>query len=105
MKRSISTATTKKTSSCSPKWASSASRTSIAWTRIFPQGDETQPNEEGLKFYDDMFDELLKYNIEPVITLSHFEMPLHLVQQYGGWTNSQSGRFLCTLRRSGLRAL
>ncbi|MFO5928383.1 family 1 glycosylhydrolase, partial [Klebsiella pneumoniae] len=60
-------------------------RTSIAWTRIFPQGDETQPNEEGLKFYDDMFDELLKYNIEPVITLSHFEMPLHLVQQYGGW--------------------
>ncbi|VCZ45908.1 6-phospho-beta-glucosidase BglA [Klebsiella pneumoniae] len=46
-------------------------RTSIAWTRIFPQGDETQPNEEGLKFYDDMFDELLKYNIEPVITLSH----------------------------------
>ena len=62
-------------------------RTSIAWTRIFPKGDETQPNEEGLKFYDDMFDELLKYNIEPVITLSHFEMPLHLVQEYGGWTN------------------
>lgn len=62
-------------------------RTSIAWTRIFPKGDETQPNEEGLKFYDDMFDELLKYNIEPVITLSHFEMPLHLVQQYGSWTN------------------
>ena len=57
-------------------------RTSIAWTRIFPKGDETQPNEEGLKFYDDMFDELLKYNIEPVITLSHFEMPLHLVQEY-----------------------
>ncbi len=62
-------------------------RTSIAWTRIFPKGDETQPNEEGLKFYDDMFDELLKYNIEPVITLSHFEMPLHLVQEYGSWTN------------------
>ena len=62
-------------------------RTSIAWTRIFPKGDETQPNEEGLKFYDDMFDELLKYKIEPVITLSHFEMPLHLVQEYGGWTN------------------
>lgn len=62
-------------------------RTSIAWTRIFPKGDEAQPNEEGLKFYDDMIDELLKYNIEPVITLSHFEMPLHLVQQYGSWTN------------------
>lgn len=53
----------------------------------FPKGDEAQPNEEGLKFYDDMIDELLKYNIEPVITLSHFEMPLHLVQQYGSWTN------------------
>jgi 6-phospho-beta-glucosidase len=62
-------------------------RTSINWTRIFPNGDETTPNEAGLKFYDDLFDELLKYNIEPVITLSHFEMPLHLVQEYGGWTN------------------
>lgn len=52
-------------------------RTSIAWTRIFPNGDEAEPNEEGLKFYDDLFDELLKYGIEPVITLSHFEMPYH----------------------------
>ena len=60
-------------------------RTSIAWTRIFPNGDEEEPNEEGLRFYDDLFDELLKYNIEPVITLSHFEMPLHLVKKYGGW--------------------
>lgn len=62
-------------------------RTSIAWTRIFPRGDEQQPNEEGLKFYDDMFDELLKYNIEPVITLSHFEMPYYLAKEYGGWSN------------------
>ncbi|MBF4433016.1 6-phospho-beta-glucosidase [Vibrio anguillarum] len=62
-------------------------RTSIAWTRIFPQGDEVSPNEAGLQFYDDLFDELLKYGIEPVITLSHFEMPFHLVQQYGGWAN------------------
>lgn len=62
-------------------------RTSIAWTRIFPNGDEMEPNEEGLKFYDDMFDECLKYGIEPVITLSHFEMPLHLVKEYGGWRN------------------
>lgn len=60
-------------------------RTSIAWTRIFPHGDEEEPNEEGLQFYDDLFDELLKYNIEPVITLSHFEMPFHLVKKYGGW--------------------
>lgn len=62
-------------------------RTSIAWTRIFPNGDEDQPNEAGLKFYDDMFDELLKHNIEPVITLSHFEMPLHLAKEYGGFKN------------------
>ncbi|HIR88487.1 MAG TPA: 6-phospho-beta-glucosidase [Candidatus Fimimorpha faecalis] len=62
-------------------------RTSIAWTRIFPNGDEEQPNEEGLRFYDDMFDELLKYGIEPVITLSHFEMPYHLAKEYGGWVN------------------
>lgn len=60
-------------------------RTSIAWTRIFPNGDEEEPNEEGLQFYDDLFDELLKYKIEPVITLSHFEMPYHLVEKYGGW--------------------
>lgn len=62
-------------------------RTSIAWTRIFPNGDEQQPNEAGLQFYDDLFDELLKYGIEPVITLSHFEMPYHLVKEYGGWHN------------------
>lgn len=62
-------------------------RTSIAWSRIFPLGDEAEPNEVGLQFYDDLFDELLKYNIEPVITLSHFEMPNHLVKTYGGWKN------------------
>jgi 6-phospho-beta-glucosidase len=62
-------------------------RTSINWTRIFPQGDELEPNEAGLQFYDDLFDELLKYGIEPVITLSHFEMPLHLLTAYGGWKN------------------
>jgi 6-phospho-beta-glucosidase len=60
-------------------------RTSINWPRIFPNGDETVPNEEGLKFYDDMFDELLKNGIEPVITLSHFEMPYGLYRKYGGW--------------------
>ncbi|MGG5315523.1 6-phospho-beta-glucosidase [Enterococcus sp. AZ072] len=62
-------------------------RTSIAWTRIFPKGDEETPNEAGLKFYDDLFDELLAHNIEPVITLSHFEMPLHLAREYGGFRN------------------
>lgn len=62
-------------------------RTSIAWTRIFPKGDELEPNEEGLKFYDDLFDECHKYGIEPVITLAHFEMPYHLVKTYGGFAN------------------
>ena len=62
-------------------------RTSIAWTRIFPNGDDETPNEAGLRFYDELFDELLKYGIEPVVTLSHFEMPYALVKNYGGWKN------------------
>ena len=60
-------------------------RLSIAWTRIFPDGDEAAPNEEGLKFYDGVFDECLKYGIEPVVTLSHYEMPYSLVEKYGSW--------------------
>lgn len=64
-------------------------RTSIAWTRIFPNGDETEPNEEGLKFYDDLFDECLKYNIQPVVTLAHFEMPYGLVKKYGGFRSRE----------------
>ncbi|MCH4038673.1 MAG: 6-phospho-beta-glucosidase [Lachnospiraceae bacterium] len=62
-------------------------RTSISWSRIFPQGDEEQPNEAGLQFYDNLFDELLKYGIKPVVTLSHFEMPYGLAKKYGGWAN------------------
>ncbi|MCX8961490.1 glycosyl hydrolase family protein [Erwinia psidii] len=62
-------------------------RTSIAWSRIFPRGDEQEPNEAGLVFYDNLFDECLKYQIEPVVTLSHFEMPWHLVNEFGGWRN------------------
>ncbi|PUW21602.1 6-phospho-beta-glucosidase, partial [Cronobacter sakazakii] len=64
-------------------------RTSIAWSRIFPRGDEQTPNEAGLAFYDALFDELLKYGIEPVITLSHYETPLALFEEYGGWQNRQ----------------
>ena len=60
-------------------------RTSIAWTRIFPNGDDAEPCEAGLQFYDDLFDEMQKYDMEPVITLSHFEMPYALVKKYGGW--------------------
>ncbi|WP_203263593.1 6-phospho-beta-glucosidase [Streptococcus uberis] len=68
-------------------------RTSIAWSRIFPNGDEMEPNEEGLQFYDNVFDELLKYGIEPVITLSHFEMPYHIAKEYGGFMNRQTVDF------------
>lgn len=60
-------------------------RTSIAWSRIFPQGDEESPNEEGLQFYDDLFDECLKYGIEPLVTISHYETPLGLARNYDGW--------------------
>lgn len=62
-------------------------RMSIAWTRIFPKGDESEPNEVGLAFYDRVFDEMRRYHIEPVVTISHYEMPLHLVTEYGGWVN------------------
>ncbi|AIX72997.1 MAG: 6-phospho-beta-glucosidase [Mixta calida] len=64
-------------------------RVSVAWTRIFPQGDETQPNEAGLAYYDRLFDELALHGIQPLVTLSHYEMPLGLVQNYGGWGNRQ----------------
>lgn len=62
-------------------------RTSIAWSRIFPGGDEKEPNEKGLQFYDDLFDELLKYGIEPLVTISHYETPLHLSVKYDGWVD------------------
>ena len=62
-------------------------RTSIAWTRIFPNGDDLEPNEKGLQYYDNLFDYMLSKNIQPVITLSHFEIPYHLVKEYGGWRN------------------
>ena len=70
-------------------------RTSIAWSRIFPKGDELEPNEEGLQFYDDLFDECHKYGIEPLVTLSHYETPLHFPKNTtagltGKWLDSMS---------------
>lgn len=62
-------------------------RLSIAWTRIFPNGDEEQPNEEGLKFYENVFRECHKYGIEPLVTITHFDCPIHLIKEYGGWKN------------------
>lgn len=62
-------------------------RMSISWSRIFPKGDEEKPNEEGLAFYEDIFKELGKYKIEPLVTLAHFDVPLHLIKEYGSWRN------------------
>lgn len=62
-------------------------RLSIAWSRIFPNGDDAEPNEEGLQFYDRVFAELKKYHIEPLVTISHYETPLRLAQQYNGWSS------------------
>ena len=62
-------------------------RTSINWARIFPNGDELEPNEEGLKFYDNLIDEIIKLGMEPLITVSHYEMPLNLSLSYNGWVN------------------
>lgn len=64
-------------------------RMSISWARIFPNGNDETPNEAGLQFYENVIDELLKYNIEPTITISHYETPLHLVKEYGGWKNKE----------------
>jgi len=62
-------------------------RLSIGWTRIFPKGDELEPNEEGLKFYEELFKECHKYGIEPLVTITHFDCPIHLIKEYGGWRN------------------
>lgn len=62
-------------------------RMSVAWTRIFPAGDEDKPNEAGLQFYDDIFNECKKYGIEPVVTICHFDTPIQLIKEFGGWKN------------------
>lgn len=62
-------------------------RMSISWTRILPGGDDETPNEEGLAFYDSLFDECLKRGIQPVVTICHFDTPIALIKKYGGWRN------------------
>jgi 6-phospho-beta-glucosidase len=62
-------------------------RMSIGWTRIFPKGIENEPNEAGLQFYDDVFDELKANGIEPLVTISHYEMPFYLTEHYNGWAS------------------
>lgn len=70
-----------------------AFRTSISWSRIFPKGDELEPNEAGLKFYDDLIDEIIADGMEPVITMSHYDIPIHLVTEYGGFGNRKMVEF------------
>ncbi|MBP2623488.1 6-phospho-beta-glucosidase [Streptococcus oricebi] len=66
-----------------------AYRFSISWSRIFPTGEEKEPNQAGLAYYQDFIKELLKYNIEPIVTICHFDMPLNLIDKYGSWKNRQ----------------
>ncbi|MBC9788776.1 6-phospho-beta-glucosidase [Carnobacterium maltaromaticum] len=64
-------------------------RMSLSWSRIFPNGDDAEPNEEGLAFYESIFKELRKHQIEPLVTIAHFDVPIHLIKTYGGWKNRQ----------------
>lgn len=74
-------------------------RTSINWSRIFPNGDDASPNEAGLQFYDDLFDECIRLGLEPMITVSHYEMPLNLALKYNGWASRQTIDFFEKLCR------
>lgn len=64
-------------------------RMSIAWTRIYPTGYEEQPNKKGLEFYHKLFKLLKDYNIEPIVTLSHYEMPIEIAKS-GGWAEKST---------------
>ena len=75
-------------------------RMSIGWSRIFPNGDELEPNEEGLEFYEKIFRKLKAHGIEPLVTITHFDCPIHLIEEYGGWKNRKLIDFyarLCTV--------
>lgn len=76
-------------------------RTSINWSRIFPNGDDAEPNEAGLKFYDDLFDEMHRLGLEPLVTLCHYEMPLNIAMKYNGWYNRKTidmfTKYCCTV--------
>jgi len=72
-------------------------RLSIAWSRIFPEGDEETPNEKGLLFYEDLFKECHKYGIEPLVTIVHFDCPLGLIKKYGSWRNRKMVEFYLRL--------
>lgn len=79
-------------------------RTSIAWSRIYPNGDELTPNVEGIAFYRDMFAECKKQGIEPLVTLCHFDVPMHLVKEYGSWRNRKMVEFFTRYARTCFEA-
>ncbi|WP_395948523.1 6-phospho-beta-glucosidase [Aeromonas mytilicola subsp. aquatica] len=75
-------------------------RTSIAWARLYPKGDEQEPNPEGIAFYRAVFEECKKYGIEPLVTLCHFDVPMHLVVEYGSWRNRKMVEFFTRYART-----
>ena len=79
-------------------------RTSIAWSRLYPKGDEAEPNPEGIAFYRALFEECRKYGIEPLVTLCHFDVPMHLVVEYGSWRNRQMVDFFTRYARTCFEA-
>ncbi len=79
-------------------------RTSIAWSRLFPQGDKITPNQQGIAFYRSVFEECKKYGIEPLVTLCHFDVPMHLVTEYGSWRNRKLVEFFSRYARTCFEA-
>ncbi|MCO4203950.1 6-phospho-beta-glucosidase [Aeromonas taiwanensis] len=79
-------------------------RTSIAWARLYPRGDEREPNPEGIAFYRALFEECKKHGIEPLVTLCHFDVPMHLVTEYGSWRNRQMVTFFTRYARTCFEA-
>lgn len=79
-------------------------RTSIAWARLYPRGDEAEPNPEGIAFYRALFEECKKHGIEPLVTLCHFDVPMHLVVEFGSWRNRQMVTFFTRYARTCFEA-
>lgn len=78
-------------------------RTSVSWTRLFPEGDEEQANPEGIRFYRSLFQECLRYGIEPLVTLCHFDVPMGLVRRYGSWRNREMMAFFMNYAKTCFR--
>lgn len=79
-------------------------RISIAWTRLFPTGEEIEPNPQGVAYYQSMFKALKKHHIEPIVTLSHYEMPLYLSKKYHGWLDRRLIDFFVTYAQAAFES-